>query len=92
MIQVTSDGKYLLTVDAGSNQISVLRIAAGGIAVLVGQPVPSGGITPVSVAVDGSGLHFVSVFAVNGGNFTEVRSLPAPLPAGATSSSGIVNA
>src|SRR5262249_56862520 len=48
-IQVTSDGKYLLAVDAGSNQISVLRITAGGALVLAGQPVPSGGITPVSV-------------------------------------------
>jgi hypothetical protein len=54
---------------------------------------PSGDIliTQVSVAVNGSGLHFVSVFAVNGGNLTEVPSSPAPLPPGATSSSGIVN-
>ena len=89
--QVTSDGKYLLAVDADSNQISVLRITAGGVPVLVGQPVPSGGITPVIVAVNGSGMHVVSVFAVNGGNLTEVPSSPTPLPAGATSSSGIVN-
>ena len=50
-IQVTSDGRYLLAVDAGSNQISVLRITADGVPVLVGQPVSSGGIQPVSVAV-----------------------------------------
>ena len=50
-IQVTSDGRYLLAVDAGSNQISVLRITAGGVPVLAGQPVSSGGIKPVSVAV-----------------------------------------
>jgi len=59
--------------------------------VLAGQLVPSGGITPVIVAVNGSGMHVVSVFAVNGGNLTEVPSSPTPLPAGATSSSGIVN-
>jgi hypothetical protein len=61
--------------------------------VLAGQLVPSGGITPVIVAVNGSGMHVVSVsvFTVNGGNLTEVPSSPAPLPAGATSSSGIVN-
>jgi hypothetical protein len=53
--------------------------------------VPSGGITPVIVAINGSGMHVVSVFAVNGGNLTEVPSSPTPLPAGATSSSGIVN-
>jgi len=59
--------------------------------VLAGQLVPSGGITPVIVAINGSGMHVVSVFAVNGGNLTEVPCSPTPLPAGATSSSGIVN-
>ena len=42
-IQATQDGRYLLAVDAGSNQISVLRITAGGVPVLVGQPVSSAG-------------------------------------------------
>ena len=36
-------------------------------------------------------MHFVSVFAVNGGNLTEVSSSPTPLPAGVTSSAGIAN-
>jgi DNA-binding beta-propeller fold protein YncE len=40
--------------------------------------------------VDGAGHNFVSVFAVNGGDLTELPSSPTPLPAGA-SSSGIVN-
>ena len=38
-IQATPGGSYLLAVDAGSNQISVLRVTAGGVPVLVGQPV-----------------------------------------------------
>jgi len=38
-IQATPDGRYLLAVDAGSNQISVLRVTADGVPVLVGQPV-----------------------------------------------------
>ena len=38
--------------------------------------------------VDGSGKHFVSVFAVNGGSLTEVPSSPTPLPAGVTSPPG----
>jgi hypothetical protein len=46
-IQATRDGRYLLAVNAGSNQISVLRVTAGGVPVLVGQPVPSGGVRPV---------------------------------------------
>src|SRR5208337_3976990 len=37
-IQVTSDGRYLLAVDAGSDQVSVLRITANGVPVLAGQP------------------------------------------------------
>jgi 6-phosphogluconolactonase len=59
-IQVTQDGRYLLAVDAGSNQISVLRITANGVPVLVGQPVSSGGVTPVSVAVSPFGLVYVA--------------------------------
>ena len=59
-IQATPDGRYLLAVDAGSNQISVLRITAGGVPVPAGQPVSSGGIKPVSVAVSRSGLVYVA--------------------------------
>src|SRR6202167_265422 len=59
-IQATPDGRYLLAVDAGSNQISVLRITAGGVPVLVGQPVYSGGTNPVSIAVSRSGLVYVA--------------------------------
>jgi 6-phosphogluconolactonase len=59
-IQVTSDGRYLLAVDAGSNQISVLRITANGVPVLAGPPVSSGGIQPVSVAVSRTGLVYVA--------------------------------
>src|SRR5579859_6628799 len=32
--------------------------------------------------VDGSGMHFVSVFAVNGGTFTELPTAPTPLLTG----------
>jgi 6-phosphogluconolactonase len=59
-IQATSDGRFLVAVDAGSNQISVLRVTADGVPVLVGQPVSSGGIKPVSVAVSPTGLVYVA--------------------------------
>jgi 6-phosphogluconolactonase len=59
-IQATPGGRYLLTVDAGSNQISVLRITKGGVPVLAGHPVGSGGVKPVSVAVSRSGLVYVA--------------------------------
>jgi 6-phosphogluconolactonase len=42
-IQVTQDGRYLLAVDAGGNQISVQRVTAGGVPVQVGQPHIRGG-------------------------------------------------
>lgn len=65
-LQVTSDGRYLLAVDAGSSQISVLRIHADGALSLVGGgPVSSDGIEPVSIAVHGS-----LVYVANEGNGT----------------------
>ena len=79
------------------------RHADGSLTAMAGSPFAAGGaglasqgaiqVTPDGryLLVDGSAMHFVSVFAVNGGNLTEVPSSPTPLPAGATSSSGIVN-
>jgi 6-phosphogluconolactonase len=72
-IQATQDGRYLLAVDAGSNQISVLRVTAGGVPVLVGQPVFSGGIKPVSVTVSPSGLVYVANSGAGGSNYTGLR-------------------
>lgn len=72
-IQATSNGRYLLAVDAGSNQISVLRVTTGGVPVLVGQPVSSGGIKPVSVAVSPSGLVYVANSGTGGSNYTGFR-------------------
>jgi 6-phosphogluconolactonase len=72
-IQATQDGRYLLAVDAGSNQISVLRVTAGGVPVLVGQPVSSDGIKPVSVAASPSGLVYVANSGAGGSNYTGFR-------------------
>jgi 6-phosphogluconolactonase len=59
-LQVTADGRYLIAVDAGSNQLSVLRVRPdGSVRPVEGSPVSSGGITPVSVAVHG-GLVYVA--------------------------------
>jgi 6-phosphogluconolactonase len=53
-LQVSSDGRYLLAVDAGSNQISVLRIRPdGSLQAVENGTVASGGIQPVSIAVNG---------------------------------------
>jgi 6-phosphogluconolactonase len=72
-IQATPDGRYLLAVDAGSNQISVLRVTAGGVPVLVGQPVSSGGVQPVSIAVSRSGLVYVANSGAGGSGYSGFR-------------------
>ena len=78
-IQATHDGRYLLAVDAGSNQISVLRITAGGVPVRVGDPGPRAG-QPVSIAVSPSGL----VYVANSGTGPATTPVPAS-PGGALS-------
>jgi 6-phosphogluconolactonase (cycloisomerase 2 family) len=70
-IQSTDGGRYLLAVDAGSDQISVLRIEHAGSLALVGSPVSSGGVRPVSIAIH---RHLVYVAnagdGVTGSNYT----------------------
>jgi 6-phosphogluconolactonase len=66
-LQLSSDGRYLLAVDAASNQISVLRLGFGGVPQLLGAPVPSGGSDPVSIAVSGN-----LVYVANAGAETNV--------------------
>jgi 6-phosphogluconolactonase len=69
-LQLSSDGKYLLAVDAGSNEISVLRINADGeLNPVGGGPVSSGGNEPVSIAVHGS-LVYVANAGNGGSNYT----------------------
>jgi 6-phosphogluconolactonase len=72
-IQATPDGRYLLAVDAGSNQISVLRVTAGGVPAPVGQPVSSGGIRPVSVAISRRGLVYVANSGAGGSGYSGFR-------------------
>lgn len=62
-LQLSADGRYLLAVDAGSNQISVLRIKPdGSLQSAQGSPVASGGVNPVSI-----GIHSDLVYVANAG-------------------------
>ncbi|HMG63745.1 MAG TPA: beta-propeller fold lactonase family protein, partial [Streptosporangiaceae bacterium] len=83
-IQATRDGRYLLAVDAGSNQVSVLRVTRGGVPVPVGRPVASDGKQPVSIAVSPSGLVYVANSGAGGSNYTGFRLSPGgtltPIP------------
>ena len=69
-IQVTSDGRYVIAADAGSNQISVLRIHHdGGLRPVPHGVVSSGGSTPVSIA-EHDGLVYVANAGPGGSNYT----------------------
>jgi 6-phosphogluconolactonase (cycloisomerase 2 family) len=72
-LQVGAGGHFLLAVDPGSNQISVLRIRSGGaLAAISGGVVSSHGIQPVSIAVHGS-LVYVANAGNGGSNYTGFR-------------------
>jgi len=92
-LQVTDDGRYLLAADAGSNQISVLRIDRDGKLHPVGSsPVASGGIQPISIAVhddlvyvanlgDGTtGSNYTGFRLRDNGRLTPLRNSTVPLP------------
>jgi 6-phosphogluconolactonase len=83
-IQASPDGRFLLAVDAGSNEISVLHLGRDGVPTLVGQPVPSGGVEPVSITVSPAGLVYVANIGAVGSNYTGFRLNPVgkliPIP------------
>jgi 6-phosphogluconolactonase (cycloisomerase 2 family) len=62
-LQRTDRGRYLLAVDAGSDQVSVLRTHPDGTLTPASNPVDSGGTEPVSVTV-----HRHLVYVANAGN------------------------
>jgi hypothetical protein len=95
-LQLSADGRYLLAVDAGSNQISVLRIKPdGSLQSAQGSPVSSNGVDPVSIAVHGELVYVANQgpgtnpgdtnytgFVLNsGGHLIPVRGSTIPLPA-----------
>ena len=75
-LQISPDGRFLLAVDAGSNQISVLRIKPdGSLSLVPGGVASSGGVLPVSVAIHG-GLVYVANAGAGGSNYTGFRLAP----------------
>ena len=101
-VEITHDGRFLFTVNTGSGEISRYSIALGGALRLLGStPVgATGGVGAVDARlspdgrylfVDESRIGAVGVFAVSGGNLTELPSSPTSLPAGATPAGIVVN-
>ncbi len=69
-LQLSADGRYLLAVDAGSNQISVLRIKPdGSLQIAQGSPASSNGANPVSIAVSDK-LVYVANQGPGGADYT----------------------
>lgn len=100
-LQLSGDGRYLLAADAGSSQISVLRIAPNGSLSPAGPPVWSGGAKPVSLAVhqdlvyvanSGDPAPNFSGFTLNpGGQLRPLENSTAWVPAGSTPSDVLFN-
>jgi 6-phosphogluconolactonase (cycloisomerase 2 family) len=83
-LQLSAGRRYLLAADAGSNQISILRIQDDGSLVPApGSPVASGGNEPVSIAVHGP-LVYVANTGAGGSNYTGFVLVPGgrllPIP------------
>lgn len=104
-LQSSSDGRYLLAVDAGSNQISVLSIEHDGTLRLVeDSPTASGGIEPVSIAVHGRLVYVANLgdsthdanytgFTLNpGGHLTPIEDSTVSLPIGSQPGDVLFNA
>jgi 6-phosphogluconolactonase len=92
-LQLSADGRYLLAVDSGSNEISVLRIKPdGALQIAAGGPVSSNGLNPVSIAVSDSLVYVANAdpvspnytgFTLNsGGQLRAVPGSTVSLPAG----------
>lgn len=99
-LQLAGHGRYLLAVDAGSDQISVLRIRHDG-SLTPRDLVGSGGHEPVSIAVHDR-LAYVANAGNGAGNYTgfvlshgHLHALPgstAPLPDGSQPGDVLFNA
>lgn len=95
-------GRFLLAVDPGSNQLSVLRIGAGGKLSAVGSPVWSHGNQPVSITVhdqlvylanagDG-GVNYTGFRLGSAGRLTHLRGSTVGLPDGSQPGQVLFNA
>jgi 6-phosphogluconolactonase len=102
-IVTARSGRFVLAVDNGSNQISVLKVGSGGALTPVGSPVASGGTNPVSISVSGSLVYVANaapapgVATVTGfrlglyGSLTPIAGSTIDLPAGAQPDEVVIN-
>jgi hypothetical protein len=105
-LQLSHDGHFLLAVDAGSNQISVIRIKHdGSLEIADDSPVPSGGVNPVSIAVSGKLVYVANQgpgtapgdtnytgFRLDGGHLKPIDGSTVVLPNDSTPGQVLFNA
>jgi 6-phosphogluconolactonase len=95
-VEISHDGRYLFTVNTAVPSISRFAINNDGTLALIPGAVPfknPSGLRPFDARLDPIGAYLyvvdagagaVSVFAVSGGDLSELPSSPVALPAGAT--------
>ena len=69
-IQATPGGRYLLAVNAAATRSRSCASPRGACRVFAGQPVSSGGVQPVSVAVSRYGLVYVANSGAGGSGYS----------------------
>lgn len=74
-IQRSADGRYLLAVDPASDDVSVLKVRPSDGSLRLVERVPSGGRTPISIAVHGS-LVYVANAGAGGSSYAGFRLSP----------------
>ena len=73
-VKFADDGRYLLAVDAGSDQISVLSVGRdGSLTPVTGSPFSSGGVEPNSIAVHGDLVYVSNIGSPNYTGFILTR-------------------
>ena len=99
-VKFADHGRYLLAVDAGSNQISVLRVGwDGSLTPVPDSPFASGGVEPNSIAVHGNRVYVSNVGSPNYTGFFltpwgQLRPIPnstVTLPAGENTGDIVLN-
>ncbi len=99
-VKFADHDRYLLAVDAGSNQISVLRVGSdGSLTPVPGSPVASGGVQPNSIAVNGNLVYVSNIGSPNYTGFFltpwgQLRPIPnstVTLPAGENTGDIVIN-